>query len=88
MPTALLRSTPGSRAARRGRLTTSFCLALWCAATPAGAQTAGGPSLASNAGPGATSIEALVLRLDQLEAEVRTLRAQLAAAQVAVAGRR
>ncbi len=75
------RSTPGSRAARRGRLATAYCLALWCAATTAGAQTAGGPSLASNAGPGATSIEALVLRLDQLEAEVRTLRAQLAAAQ-------
>jgi hypothetical protein len=79
------RPTPGSPAARRGRLTASVCLALWCAATPAWAQTAGGPSLASNAGSGATSIEALVLRLDQLEAEVRTLRAQLAATQLTVA---
>ena len=83
MPAPLLRSTPGSRATRRRRLAAIFCLALWCAARPAGAQTAGGPALASHEGPGATSIEALVLRLDQLEAEVRTLRAQLAAAQLA-----
>jgi len=61
------------------------CLTLWCAAAPARAQTPGGPALAANSGSGASSIESLVLRLDQLEAEVRALRAQLAAAQLAAA---
>ena len=85
MPTVLRRSTPVSRATFASRLAASVCFALWCAATPAGAQTPGGPALPSDTAPGATSIDVLVQRLDQLEAEVRTLRAQLAAAQLATA---
>jgi len=80
MPTLPCRSTPVSGVTRLRRLAVVVC-ALWCAATPAAAQTPGGPAMAADAGAGATSIEALVLRLDQLEAEVRSLRAQLVAAQ-------
>ena len=82
MPTALRRSTPRSRTTRVHPIAFGVCLAVWCAAAPARAQTPGGPALAS-AGSGAATIEALVLRLDQLEAEVRTLKSQLAAAQLA-----
>lgn len=58
---------------------------LACGAAPAHGQAAAGPAAASDAPPAAPSIESLILRLDQLEAEVRLLRGQLAAARGAVA---
>ena len=85
MPTDLRRSTRLPGAIPRGRRAAVLCAVLWCAAAPVSAQTSGGPAVAGDAVAGATSIEALVQRLDQLEAEVRTLRAQLTAAQTASA---
>jgi hypothetical protein len=63
-----------------GRLLSCLCLALLTNATPALGQTAAGPADRAVTAP---ALEALLLRVDQLEAEVRTLRAELAAQMTA-----
>ena len=63
------------------RLAPCLCLALLCAAGPAWGQGAADPvaAPAPDAAAAASALEALIQRVDQLETEVRTLRAQLAA---------
>ena len=85
MPTAPRRPLRSPRLARCRGLAIALGMALCAGAPSAAAQTAGGPAMASDAAGGVTSLEALVQRLYQLEAEVRVLRAQLAAAQLSPA---
>ena len=78
-PFAFLRQ---ARPAGGRRVLVGLCLTvLW--ASPGRAQTATGPSAPADAAS-LPSIESLVQRLDLLESEVRDLRAQLAAARLAV----
>ena len=85
MTSVLRRPNPVPLAVRAGRLAASLGLALLCSATPGAAQSTGGPAVVPDGAPAVPTFEALVLRLDLLEAEVRSLRAQLAAARVATA---
>jgi hypothetical protein len=59
------------------RLLPCLCFGLLCAATPAWGQAAAAAPPAPDSAA-ATALEALIQRVDQLEAEVRALRAQLA----------
>jgi hypothetical protein len=60
------------------RLAAGLCLALLGATAPARAQAVSPSATAPDAGPGEASLEALIQRVDQLETEIRALRAQLA----------
>ncbi|MEO5821289.1 MAG: hypothetical protein ABIT71_12360 [Vicinamibacteraceae bacterium] len=68
----------GARLCRASSGLALVCFALLCAASPARGQTATYAGHESEAVTAATALEALIQRVDQLEAEVRTLRAQLA----------
>jgi hypothetical protein len=68
----------GTLRAQGLRLGAGFCLALLGAVAPAQAQSVAAPAPVADAGPNEASLEALIQRVDQLEAEIRALRAQLA----------
>jgi hypothetical protein len=82
MPILLRRPTSAPRVIRSSvsQFAPWLCLALLAATAPASGQAAAdrGPSPALDAAAPASALEALIQRVDQLEIEVRTLRAQLA----------
>ena len=80
MPIPTCRPRAASLAHFVGSLAACVCVVVLGVATPLNAQSAAGPNAETTPAAAASSVEALVVRLDQLEAEVRALRAQLAAA--------